>query len=123
MAANQAQARRVFLTQRLINKQITMEEATELFTLMSREAEGLRRALASMPAPAARGEVAPKPKVSPPSPGSDLANMSIEDLLLFGAPMMAILAALVKKSGLDQLTAPPPPAAKPKSAASTKPGS
>lgn len=111
MAANQAQARRIFLTQRLVNKQITMEEATELFTLMSRENEGLRRALSSLPPPPPPPGV-PRPPTRGRPASADLTSMNVEDLLLFGAPMVAILAALVKKSGLDQFTAPPPAAEK-----------
>ncbi|MDE1819586.1 MAG: hypothetical protein KGJ23_06270 [Euryarchaeota archaeon] len=107
MATSPPTARRIYLTQRLVNKQITMEEATELFTLMNREVDRLNRqvvAVAGVPAaPGGRSPPPPPPGWAPKGLGPD----NLEELLLIGGPLLGILAALMKRSGLDALGSPP----------------
>lgn len=123
-----AQARRSYLTQRLVSQQITMEEATELFSLMTQEMERLRQQVMA----ASRGPVPPTPGAPPPPPppgwkGGMGSRDNFEELLLFGGPLLGILAAMLKKSGLDGLsaglsTAPTPtPSRSPSSAAARTP--
>ncbi len=107
MAQSSPASRRIFLTERLVNKQITMEEATELFALMNRELDRMRRqvmtgALPPPPPPSAQGGA------SPPSPGAARPAVmdNLDELLLFGGPLLGVLAALMKKSGLDMLGPP-----------------
>jgi hypothetical protein len=110
LATPSVNPRRTYLVQRLVNKQITMEEATELFTIMARENDALRKDLTAMSrpptAPPRRGE-APVVRAPAPAAPSSFSTTNMEDVLIFGAPMIAILAALLKKSGLDAMTAPP----------------
>lgn len=121
MATSPPHARRIYLTERLVNKQITMEEATELFTLMSREMDRLRKQVTSGAIPPPPAAMAAPGTTSPPSPGSRPAALdNLEEVLLFGGPLLGVLAAIIKRSGLDAL-APPPAAARPKDL--TRPGS
>ena len=104
MATGAAAGRRTYLVHRLVNKQITMEEATELFSLMSRELEALRKqAIAGRPVPPP-----PEGKPPPPPPGwsgrpAGLTE-NLEEILLFGGPLLGVLAALMKRSGVDLLS-------------------
>ncbi len=91
-----------YLVNRLRNRQITMEEATELFTVMqsmiTRANEAARAAAARIPsAPAVPTAPVPEaPRLAPPSTSSD-------DLLLVGLLAMGagagLLAALSKRIG------------------------
>ncbi len=98
--ANPSPERRVYLMQRLTNREITMEEATELFSLMSREMEGLRR-MAQPPPPPAMSPRAPRAEavlVVPPAPsGSGGITIGTEEFLLMAGPLLGMLAAIVKK--------------------------
>ena len=91
------------LTSRLRNRQITMEEATELFSLMQAmiaRANEVARAAALRPASviaAAGGPPPPPPARAPAAPGSS------DDFLLVGLLAMGagagLLAALAKRLG------------------------
>ncbi len=124
MAAPSPGNRRVYLTNRLVNRQITMEEATELFTIMNREADRLRRQVMAASQAGQEGGTSPPPSTAepPPPPGwsppRGVGLDNLEEILLFGGPMLGILAALIRRSGLDQLAgaSPPPSTTKPRSA-------
>ncbi len=100
-----------YLVNRLRNRQITMEEATELFALMqsmlARANEAARAAAARVPTgPAIPTAPVPEaPRLAPPSTSSD-------DLLLVGLLAMGagagLLAALSKRIG-EAPGAPPAP--------------
>jgi hypothetical protein len=100
-------ARHAHLVSRLQSRQITMEEATELFTIMQgmiQASEAARLALMRAPRPpATAGHAAPAPR-PPPSPGGS----STDDLLLIGLLAMGagvgLLAAMTKR--IQDVTAP-----------------
>jgi hypothetical protein len=105
-------ARYTYLAARLRNRQMTMEEATELFNLMQgmlQASEAARAALARTPPPPPTPGVRPTPIARPPpvTPGSG------DDLLLVGILAMGagagLLAAMTKR--IQDVTAPsgPPP--------------
>lgn len=110
--------RYAYLVQRLRTRQVTMEEATELFGLMQgmlRASEQARllavrstAATPSLPAPSA-------PRVIPPPPPAGGSNVAADDFLLMGFLMMGagagLLAALTKRIQ----DAPGPPAPRPAS--------
>ncbi|HEY1197372.1 MAG TPA: hypothetical protein VGG32_01420 [Thermoplasmata archaeon] len=93
-------ARHSYLVGRLQNRQITMEEASELFTIMQgmiQMSEAARLALmrAAPASHATAGHIAPPPRPPPPPGGS------IDDLLLIGLLAMGagagLLAAMTKR--------------------------
>jgi hypothetical protein len=105
-----AQARQNYLMQRLANREITMEEATELFNLMNRQIVSLRR-VAEKPPPAA-----PSPPPSPTSPSSPTVPaagapsvLSLEELVVFGGAFSGILAALLRRASQDLAPPQAPP--------------
>lgn len=111
-----------YLTGRLRNRQITMEEATELFNLMQAmiaRANDLARATAyrssGAPTPSAAASGPP-----PPPPRLATAGSSADDLLLVGILAMGagagLLAALSKRMG-D--ASPPTPSGNGRSTSST----
>lgn len=99
--------RRVYLMQRLARRQITMEEATELFTLMNRDIEALRRSLPPPPPPPGTPGARPSP-TSPQFPQglAGLSTQNLEELLIFGGPLIGMLAAVLKRSMEGPLPAP-----------------
>jgi hypothetical protein len=106
----QRNARYAFLVARLRNRQMTMEEATELFAIMQgmlRQSETARAALMRLPPPpSAEPAVKARPAAAPPSGSAD-------DFLLLGVLAMGagvgLLSALTKR--MQELTPPaaPPP--------------
>ncbi|MFZ0699682.1 MAG: hypothetical protein WAN74_05790 [Thermoplasmata archaeon] len=71
-------ARYAYLVGRLRNRQITMEEATELFEIMDLTVRSLSAAAATAPA----AKPAPSSRVAAPAPATSLLNS--DDLLPFG---------------------------------------
>ena len=120
--ANAAQNQRyVYLVSRLRNRQMTMEEATELFGMMQgmlRTSELARQAaLRAMAAPPPKG-MAQAPKAAAAEPSG--AGIPPDDLLMLGllgtGAAAGVLAAITKR--LQEVTqAPGPKAAPPKSQA------
>ncbi len=98
-----------YLVGRLRNRQITMEEATELFglmqTMIARANDAARAAAYRPPTPTPTGALPPPP----PTPGPAAAT-SADDLLLVGLLAMGagagLLAALSKRIGDASPTAP-----------------
>ena len=94
-APSRETVRRTYLLQRLANREITMEEATELFALMSRQVEDLQKAVLPPPPP-------PKPReevvveLTPRSLSS--GTVPWDEGILFGGAMSGILAAILKRS-------------------------
>ncbi len=89
----QRQARYNYLVGRLRSRQITMEEATELFAAMQamlRASETSRRASLPPPPPQARG---PVPVVGPPQPRAPSGGS--DDLFLVGLLAMGAGAGLL----------------------------
>jgi hypothetical protein len=111
-SANDAQrnARYAYLVGRLRNRQMTMEEATELFGLMQgmlRQSEVARAALMRAPPPPPTSPTAPavpRPVTGPPSGGAD--DFFLLGLLAMGAGA-GLLAALTRR--MQDLTPPAPP--------------
>ena len=108
---NPSPERRVYLMQRLTNREITMEEATELFSIMSREMEGLRR-MTQPPPPPVVSPRAPREEavvvVSPTPAGSGGITIGTEEFLLLAGPFLGMLAAIMKKgTGSTGPDAPP----------------
>jgi hypothetical protein len=108
-----ANARYAYLVGRLRTRQITMEEATELFTMMQAmlaQSEAARLALSRTipPPPPSAG------RTSPPSPGPVLATAGSDDFLLMGILAMGagagLLAALTKR--IQDLPPSPAPASR-----------
>ena len=97
----QRNTRYTYLVARLRNRQMTMEEATELFSLMQgmlRTSENARLALARTPAPA----FAPPPPERPPSPKAPApAAGASDDFFVMGLLAMGagagLLAALARR--------------------------
>jgi hypothetical protein len=113
---NPSTERRVYLMQRLTNREITMEEATELFSIMSREMEGLRR-MAQPPPPPPAPPQGPREEavvvVSPTGSGGGGITIGTEEFLLMAGPFLGMLAAIVKKgSAVPPSSAPPSGASK-----------
>lgn len=94
-----AAGRYAYLVARLRNRQITMEEATELFGLMDETIRMLRTANLRMPPPAAPAAATPPPRQAAPTPG---AGVGADDLLTAGVLMIGagagIAAALRRRS-------------------------
>jgi len=88
--------RYAYLVGRLRNRQITMEEATELFTIMQsmiQTSEAARAALMRVP-PTPMAGVPPPPRPSAPA-GPAGARVFDDDMLLFGLLAMGAGAGLV----------------------------
>ncbi len=99
-------ARYVFLVGRLRNRQITMEEATELFEIMDLTVRSLSAAAAAVP-PAPKSSASPK---SAPAESS-VPRFSRDDLLPFGILLVGaasgISAALRDRSRNGPRKGPP----------------
>lgn len=97
--ASSRNQRYAYLVGRLHNRQITMEEATELFTIMQatiQSSEAARVALMRTPqppSPVGPGVTAPPPSAPAPSGGDDLLLVG---LLAMGAGA-GLLAAMTKR--------------------------
>ena len=91
----QVNARYVYLVTRLRNRQITMEEATELFALQ----QGLMRRTAPPPPPPVRPRLAAPAKGAPTavSATSLLDDENAGLLLLVAAAGVGVMAALIKR--------------------------
>lgn len=107
----QRNARYAYLVGRLRNRQMTMEEATELFGLMQgmlRQGEVARQALMRMPA--APSSAGARPRPVPPPPGTPVGSAS-DDFFLLGILAMGagagLLAAMTKR--LQDMTPPTSP--------------
>jgi hypothetical protein len=107
----QRNARYVYLIARLKNRQMTMEEATELFTLMQgmlRQSEAARAAMMRLPPPPS---ATPSARARPAVPPS---SINADDFLLLGVLAMGagagLLAALTKR--MQELAPPANPAGK-----------
>ena len=117
---NARNARHAQLVSRLQNRQITMEEATELFTIMQgmiQASEAARLALMRAPRPpTAAGHAPPAPR-APATPGGS----STDDLLLIGLLAMGagagLLAAMTKR--IQDVTTPAGSAPKSTSSSAT----
>jgi hypothetical protein len=94
-------ARYNYLVQRLRGRQITMEEATELFGIMDtlvRASEA--RLAAAVVAGGARPAAAPKPAKKPAAPAAGIPGDELLWLTILGAGAGAgILAAIAKRAG------------------------
>jgi len=118
-------ARYAYLVGRLRNRQMTMEEATELFNLMQsmlQRSEAARAAMMRMPptSPSAPTAQPPVPRLAAPSGSSD-------DFLLLGILAMGagagLLAAMTKRmQDVTTSAAPAPPSAPANSRTSTQKG-
>ena len=93
-------ARHAHLVGRLQSRQITMEEATELFTIMQgmlQTSEAARLALMRAPRPAATtGHAPPTPHPPPAAGGSSTDDLLLVGLLAMGAGA-GLLAAMTKR--------------------------
>jgi hypothetical protein len=105
----QRNARYSYLVGRLRNRQMTMEEATELFGLMQamlRQSEAARQAMMRMTPP----PPGPVPKERPAAPPAPVSSPS-DDFFLLGILAMGagagLLAAMSRR--LSDLTPPAPP--------------
>ena len=105
-----------FLVARLRNRQITMEEATELFGLMDETMRGLRSAMAAAPPPGPSAASAP----TPPAPRKEApvgrAGFSDDDLIAAGILLLGLGAGLgsaVRERARRGPKAPPPTSANP----------
>lgn len=119
-------ARYAYLAARLRNRQMTMEEATELFTIMQgmlQTSEAARAALMRSPPPPPSSAFHPAPAARPPAPPP---SGSGDDLLLVGLLAMGagagLLAAMTKR--IQDVTAPsgPPASAPPNSRSASQKG-
>ncbi len=107
--------RRVYLMQRLTRRQITMEEATELFSLMNQEVQQLRRraaALAAAPPPSPTPSAMGESKSAAPSPsrvpGAPTITLGLEEFMLLSGPFLGMLAAILKKGTVPASPSDPP---------------
>jgi len=97
-------SRYAYLVGRLRNRQITMEEATELFGLMDETIRMLRTASLrpAAPAPSPRASGAASPASAAPPSGGRPAALGTDDLLTAGVLMIGagagIAAALRRRS-------------------------
>lgn len=110
----QRNTRYVYLVARLRNRQMTMEEATELFGLMQamlRASESARlvaaRSVTVPSAAASESKAAPRPAAAPALSGSD--DFLLMGLLAMGAGA-GLWAAMAKRMGEAVPLAPPPAA-------------
>jgi hypothetical protein len=106
-------ARYSYLVGRLRTRQITMEEATELFTLQQAMLVRIQATVSSPPPSSLPG---PRAATRAPSSGGAASALSNEDVLWESMPVLAgalgILAAVLKRSQEPPGAgaAPPPPA-------------
>jgi len=115
-------ARYAYLAARLRNRQMTMEEATELFTIMQgmlQTSEAARVAIARTPPPPPSSAMHPPPAARPAAPPPSGTG---DDLLLVGLLAMGagagLMAALTKR--IQDVTTPTgPPANSPPNSRST----
>ncbi len=113
-----AAPRYTYLVSRLRNRQITMEEATELFAIQQRQVSALLARTNALAAAAAVPRPAARP-MAPPSPTAPPAVQAFEGLdpwgegLLFLALGAGLFAALAKRAREPEPAPPsrPPPAA------------
>jgi len=92
-------ARYAFLVARLRNRQMTMEEATELFNLMQgmlQTSESARAALVRAAAPAAPAVRPMKPESPRPAPSGSSDDFLLLGILAMGAGA-GLLAAMTKR--------------------------
>jgi hypothetical protein len=97
-AAAQRNARYAYLVGRLRNRQMTMEEATELFGLMDgmlRTSEAARVALMRTP-PTLPTESPARPKVAPPPTAGGSDDLFLLGILAMGAGA-GLLAAMTRR--------------------------
>ena len=97
-AAAQRNARYAYLVGRLRNRQMTMEEATELFGLMDgmlRTSEAARIALMRTPTPPPAESTA-RPRVAPPPIGGGSDDLFLLGILAMGAGA-GLLAAMTRR--------------------------
>ncbi|MGA8711341.1 MAG: hypothetical protein WB786_08990 [Thermoplasmata archaeon] len=102
-------ARYAYLVARLRNRQMTMEEATELFNLMQgmlQTSESARVALLRIPAsPSSLAPAHPPPAArTPPAPGGSGDDFLLLGILAMGAGA-GLLAAMTKR--IQDVTTPP----------------
>jgi hypothetical protein len=104
-----------YLVTRLRNRQITMEEATELFAIQRQQVALLVARTNALAAAAVTPSISPRVPRSIPPPPSGTAAVSIENLdpwaegLLFLALGAGVLAALMKRAQGPPPTSPTPP--------------
>jgi hypothetical protein len=111
-------ARYAYLVGRLRNRQITMEEATELFTLMQASLSRSEAARMAALAQASAISTSSSPTPPPPPPPSAPMSGSSDDVLILGLLMMGagagLLSAMSRKiqepaaAGTPPAKAPPP---------------
>jgi hypothetical protein len=118
VAGAQRNQRYAYLVARLRNRQMTMEEATELFTMMDgmlRTSEAARAAMMRAPPPGpAEALPARKPAVSAGAAAGGSDDFLLMGILALGAGA-GLLAALSRRieTGAPAPPAAPPPAATP----------
>ncbi len=118
-------ARHAYLVGRLHNRQLTMEEATELFAIMQgmlQTSEAARLALMRAPRPTTSVErPAAPPRVPPPPGGSSGDDLLLVGLLAMGAGA-GLLAAMTKR--IQDVTTPAgsTPASEPNPGTSSRKG-
>jgi len=118
-------ARYAYLLARLQNRQMTMEEATELFTIMqgmlqTSEAARLALARATTPPPTAPGQPPPPPRI-PSQPTGTGDDLFLVTLLAMGAGA-GLLAAMTKRVQDVTAPAPAPSSSRPNSGTSSQKG-
>jgi hypothetical protein len=95
-------ARYAYLVGRLRNRQITMEEATELFALMDETIRMLRTATLRLPPPPPSARSTPTPP--PPVSSGGKAGIGADDLLTAGVLMIgagAGISAALRRRAID----------------------
>jgi hypothetical protein len=118
-------ARYAYLVARLRNRQMTMEEATELFGIMQgmlQTSEAARAALMRVPAPPSVPAARPPPTAGPPPPPSGAGDdLFLAGLLAMGAGA-GLLAAMTKR--IQDVTTPAdaPPSSRANSRTSSQKG-
>ncbi|MGI0054599.1 MAG: hypothetical protein ACREBT_05870 [Thermoplasmata archaeon] len=111
--------RYAYLVSRLRNRQITMEEATELFGVMDSTIHTLRNAMVprSAPPPPPPSTEPPRPQGAAPSP----TTISTDDLLTAGILLIGAGAGVASALRARSNSAPPPnPPGKPAAKAPTQ---
>ncbi|HEV2317878.1 MAG TPA: hypothetical protein VGV89_09960 [Thermoplasmata archaeon] len=105
-------ARYAYLVGRLRGRQITMEEATELFELQQQMVLRARMAAIAVASPAPSGPAPPRPASATGTPAPGASNLVVsEDALWESLPALAgalgIFAALLKRAQSGSGDAPP----------------
>jgi hypothetical protein len=118
-------ARHSYLVGRLQNRQLTMEEAAELFAIMQgmlQTSEAARLALMrASRQPVTTGHVAPPPRPPPPPGGGSSDDLLLVGLLAMGAGA-GLLAAMTKRIQEATTPAPSAPNSDPPPATSSRKG-